>query len=60
MNYTNWYSGEPTYQSEEGNQENYLMVFKVKDKWYFNDAENDVSQYYKGKMGYIVEYVNYY
>lgn len=55
ITYTNWLSGEPTYYDEEGNDEVYLMVFKVKGVWYFNDATNDVSQYYRGKMGYIVE-----
>ena len=40
---------------EEGYDENYLMVFKVNGVWYFNDATNDVSMHYPGKMGYIVE-----
>lgn len=60
MDYTHWLKGEPSYTSEEGYDETYLMVFKVGNEWYFNDAENDVSQYYKNKMGYIVEYVKYY
>ena len=55
INYTNWLSGEPTYFDENGSEENYLMVFKVKSVWYFNDATNDVSMHYPGKMGYIVE-----
>ena len=55
ITYTNWLSGEPTYCDEEGNDENYLMVFKVNGVWYFNDATNDVSMHYSGKMGYIVE-----
>lgn len=55
VTFANWFDGEPTYISEEGNDEQYLMVFKVNDVWYFNDAENDVSGYYSGRMGYIAE-----
>ena len=55
MYFTNWLSGEPTYYSEDGEEERYLMIFKVGNDWYYNDAINDVSQYYSGKMGYIVE-----
>ena len=56
MNYTHWLSGEPSYYSEEGYDEYYLMVFKVGDEWYYNDSIGDVSEYYPGKMGFIVEY----
>ena len=55
ITYINWLSGEPTYYDEDGFDENYLMVFKVNGVWYFNDATNDVSMHYSGKMGYIVE-----
>lgn len=55
ITFTNWLPGEPTYYDEEGYDENYLMVFKVNGVWYFNDATNDVSMHYSGKMGYIVE-----
>lgn len=55
MEYTNWYPGEPTYFSGNGNEERYLILFKVGDSWYFNDAEDDIICYYSGKMGYIVE-----
>lgn len=55
ITFTKWLQGEPTYYSEDGDEENYLMVFKVNGTWYFNDAINDVSEYYSGKMGYIVE-----
>lgn len=50
-----WYTNEPSYRSE-GIEECYLMVFKVNGVWYYNDAPNEVSQYYTGKMGYIVEF----
>lgn len=55
ITYTHWFDGEPTYYSEDGEDENYLMVFNVNGTWYYNDAINDVSKYYAGKMGYIVE-----
>lgn len=53
--YVKWYPGEPSYKSEYGEYEDYLMVFKVNGSWYFNDSVNDVSEYYSGKMGYITE-----
>lgn len=59
MNYANWLRGEPTYVSEYDEDEYYLMVFKVGSDWYFNDAVHDVSSYYTGKMGYIIEYTEY-
>lgn len=55
MEYTNWYQGEPTYYSSNGNEERCLILFKVGDSWYFNDAEDDIIRYYSGRMGYIVE-----
>ena len=59
MDFTYWLSGEPTYISEDGEDEYYLMVFKVGDEWYFNDAIGDVATHYSGRMGYIVEYKEY-
>ena len=55
MEYTNWYQGEPTYYSSNGKEERCLILFKVGDSWYFNDAEDDIIRYYSGRMGYIVE-----
>ena len=52
--YTKWYTGEPSYKDGEID-EYYLMLFCVSDIWYFNDAPNDVTQYYPGKIGYIIE-----
>ena len=56
IEFIKWYPGEPSYTSEDGDEEEYLMVFKVDGTWYFNDAENDVAKYYKGKLGYVVEF----
>jgi len=55
INYIKWLKNEPTYVDENGADELYLMIFKVGNEWYFNDAVNDVSSYYKGKIGYIIE-----
>ena len=55
-----WYDGEPSYkEAKSGKTECCLMVFKVKGKWYFNDAADNVlsvAPNYAGKMGYVVEY----
>ena len=56
MNFTRWLSGEPSYVSEDGTEEYYLIVFKVNGKWYYNDAPHDIEPFYSGKMGYIIEY----
>lgn len=55
LTFTRWLDGEPTYYSD-GEEELYLMIFKVGDEWYFNDAANDVSEFYPSKsVGYIIE-----
>ncbi len=57
IKFTKWFSNEPSYiSSDTGYSENYLMCFYVDGQWYYNDAPNDVKQYYKDKMGYIVEF----
>lgn len=55
MTYTKWFAGEPS-GYDKGTPELYLMAFKVKGVWYFNDGANDTSAHYSGKMGYIVEF----
>ena len=55
FDYAKWLPNEPSGTTEEGDEELYLLVFKVKGEWYYNDAPCDVSEYYSGKMGYIVE-----
>ena len=49
------------YKDENGIDECYLdMLYRKKDKrWYLNDITNDIistSAYWKGKMGYIIEF----
>ncbi len=60
--YQNWYPGEPSrFDSSDNEQEFYLMLWKIKNVWSWNDERNDLinSQFagaYKGKMGYVIEY----
>lgn len=57
-----WLEGEPSYtDSTSGAEEKYLdfLYIKSKDKWFLNDAPNDMiaaSKSWSGKIGYIVEY----
>ncbi|MCR4890810.1 MAG: protein kinase [Lachnospiraceae bacterium] len=56
-----WLAGEPSFSDENGKDEKYLdMIYKKSDNhWYFNDIPNDiiqVSPYFAGKVGYIIEY----
>lgn len=54
VDYTKWRKNEPSLI--DGNDyEYYLMAFYTDGGWYFNDAPNDVSRFYPGQMGYIVE-----
>ena len=47
---------EPSYVSEDGEQERYLTMFKkTKDVWFFNDTVNDIKEHYHGQMGYVIE-----
>lgn len=50
FDYAPWYDGEPS-----GGDEEYLAMFKVNGKWYFNDATDAVKEY-AGKKGYFIEY----
>lgn len=51
--YTNWGPGEP---NNETGDEMYLDMYEKDDIWYWNDVPNDISQYYSGKMGYVIEW----
>jgi hypothetical protein len=54
MTYLKWYPGEPSYM-ENGEDEDCLMAFCVNGEWFFNDSKEDISEYYSGKIGFIVE-----
>lgn len=51
--YDNWAEGEP---NNETGSEDFLLMYRVKQVWCWNDVDVDVSTYYKGRMGYIIEY----
>ena len=53
VTYTQWGSGEP---NNETGDEDYLDMYELDNRWYWNDVPNDIKQYYSGKMGYVVEY----
>jgi len=50
---------EPSLTNENGVPEKYLMIFRVDDNWYYNDANNEdtlVAYKNKGWIGYVIEY----
>jgi hypothetical protein len=51
--YSKWLFGEP---NNEEDVEHYLYLYYVDDMWQWNDAPNDVIQYYSGKIAYICEW----
>ena len=50
--YTHWAEGEP---NNENGQEHYLLMYKVKGKWVWNDSPDAISEYYPDKIAYIIE-----
>lgn len=63
VNYTNWAEGEPSYWDDyDSVPEDYIMVFKADNDWFYNDNRNDPAadypQYYSGVMGYVCEFEN--
>ena len=55
MTFTRWYPGEPTYTDTDGTVEDMLALHRINDVWYYNDTPNDVTKYYSGRIGYIIE-----
>lgn len=53
FSYTSWGPGEP---NNETGDEMYLDMYEKDDIWYWNDVPNNISQYYSGKMGYVIEW----
>jgi VWFA-related protein len=59
--YQNWCAGEPSRTDKDGVQEWYIMLWNIPSLggWNWNDQRNDPAadySYFKGKMGYIIEY----
>lgn len=59
FNYTAWFKGEPSRDDQDGTPEMYLMLWKIKNEWSWNDQRNDPIgelNFFRGKAGYIIEY----
>ena len=61
FDYQAWYPNEPSRTDNDGADEMYIMLWKIKDEWSWNDQRNDPIadtglDYFKGKTGYIIEY----
>lgn len=51
--YSRWLTGEP---NNENNVEHYLYLYYVDEVWQWNDAPNDVIEYYSGKIAFVCEW----
>lgn len=55
----NWASGEPSVHDTNGAAEDYVLITRTSDGWYYNDCIGDPAgrypQFYSGKIGYIIE-----
>lgn len=55
----NWAAGEPSVRDTNGAAENYVLIARRSDGWYYNDCIGDPTakypQFYGGKTGYIIE-----
>lgn len=55
----NWAAGEPSVRDTSGAAENYVLIARRSDGWYYNDCIGDPAakypQFYSGKTGYIIE-----
>ena len=62
--YDNWYPGEPSRTDIDGEPEFYLMLWKVKDEWSWNDQRDNLFSIpesimrTRGRVGYVCEYEN--
>ena len=61
--YTAWYPGEPSRNDMDGAPEMYIMMWKMKGTWSWNDQRNDPVNdsgldYFHDDTGYICEYEN--
>lgn len=53
FSYENWAAGEP---NNETGDEAYMDMYQKDGIWRWNDVPNEISQYYSGKMGYVIEW----
>lgn len=57
-NNPHWMDSEPSYYDSSVDKNEYyveLMYIKSSDSWVLNDAPNNITAWYSGKIGYIVE-----
>ena len=57
--YSHWGSGEPSRQDLDGTPEWYIMLWKIRGAWSWNDQRNDplsAVSAMKGKTGFVCEY----
>ena len=54
---SHWMENEPSFTSED-DIEMYLNLVYYKENWVLNDVPADITKYYAGRIGYIVEYEN--
>ena len=57
-NNPHWMDSEPSYYDSSVDKDEYyveLMYIKSSDSWVLNDAPNNITAWYSGKIGYIVE-----
>ena len=53
MYFTSWGPREP---NNDTGDEVYMDMYPLNGEWVWNDVPNDISMYYAGRMGYIVEF----
>ena len=69
VTYTNWGSGQPSLEDDDGTIEDCLMLWRIGNpkKWSWNDQRSEladnsnetIAKMYQGKIGYVVEYESY-
>ena len=55
LSYTKWYTDEPSYHDKDGTVEDVLALQNINGTWYFNDTPDNVTKYYAGRIGYVIE-----
>lgn len=53
MSYTDWHDGEP---NRDQGVEHYAALYQIDGVWKWNDLPDDLSQYYTGILGFVIEY----
>ncbi len=61
IGFSHWAENEPSgYDRYDGTPEDYVMLYRVGDEWFYNDSRNDPAadfpDFYSGVMGYVCEF----